>query len=66
MLIGGFLLILGLAFTILGKMPFIGRLPGDIVFNRGNFTVCFPIVTMLLLSLVLTVIINIVLRIFRA
>lgn len=66
MMVGGFLILLGLIFTVVGKVPFIGRLPGDIVFNRGNFTVYLPIVTMLFVSLILTVVINIILRIFRA
>lgn len=39
----------------------IGRLPGDIQFERGNFKFYFPIVTCILLSLLLTILI----RIFR-
>ena len=32
----------------------IGRLPGDVIYRRGNFTFYFPIVTSILLSLILT------------
>lgn len=39
----------------------LGRLPGDVQFQRGNFKFYFPIVTCLLLSLLLTLI----LKIFR-
>jgi hypothetical protein len=39
-----------------------GFLPGDIVIRRQNFTLVFPIVTMLLVSLVLTVLLNLLFR----
>ena len=45
-----------------GKIPGVGRLPGDILVQRGNFTFYFPIVTMLVLSLLLTLILNVVFR----
>jgi len=50
------IVILGLLLTFLGKIPLIGRLPGDIVFRRGNFTFYFPLATSILLSILLTVI----------
>lgn len=40
----------------------LGKLPGDIVIERENFTCFFPIVSSILLSIVLTLLINIVLR----
>ena len=45
---------LGLVLSFAGKVPFLGRLPGDIVWRRGNTTVYLPIATSLLLSLLLT------------
>jgi hypothetical protein len=53
MLTGGILFVLGLAFTYLGRAG-VGRLPGDIVVERGHFTFYFPIVTSILLSLILS------------
>ena len=53
MLVGGLLFMLGAALTFLGRTP-LGRLPGDIVLERGNLTVYFPIVTSILLSLILS------------
>ena len=53
MMTGALLFVLGLAFTFLGRAG-VGRLPGDIVVERGNFTFYFPIVTSILLSLLLT------------
>jgi hypothetical protein len=46
---------LGLLLTFVGRVPFLGRLPGDIVFRKGNLTVYFPLATSILLSIVLTV-----------
>ena len=53
MLAGGLLFVVGFAFTLLGRTG-LGRLPGDIVIQRGNFSFYFPIVTSILLSLILS------------
>jgi hypothetical protein len=45
---------LGLLLTLGGKIPGLGRLPGDIVVERGNFRLYVPLATSLLLSLILT------------
>jgi hypothetical protein len=50
---GGLLFVLGLLLTFAGRTG-IGRLPGDIVVERGNFTFYFPIVTSILLSLIVS------------
>lgn len=50
MIIGGLLLIVGFF------MQFIGKLPGDIVFKKGNTTVFFPIVTCIVISIVLSLV----------
>ncbi|WP_083916941.1 DUF2905 family protein [Coprothermobacter platensis] len=62
------LLILGLLLwvfssTRLRLIPF-GRLPGDIYIKRGNFVFYAPIVSFLILSLLLTLFVNIIVRIF--
>jgi hypothetical protein len=57
LMIGGALLFgLGAFFWLGGKIPGLGRLPGDIVIKRGNFTVYFPLATCILLSVVLSLI----------
>ena len=53
---GVILVVVGIAVTFWDKIPFIGRLPGDISFKRGNVTVYVPIVTSLVLSILLTLI----------
>jgi hypothetical protein len=54
LVLGGVLFVIGLLFTLGARIPGLGRLPGDIVFRKGNFTFYFPLVTSLLLSLLLT------------
>ena len=53
MVAGGLLFVIGLAFTVMGRVG-LGRLPGDIVVERGNFSFYFPVVTSILLSLILS------------
>ncbi len=62
-LIGGalVLLVLGGLFLLLGRLG-LDRLPGDLVFRRGGFTVYFPIGLMILLSVVGTLVLNFLLR----
>jgi uncharacterized membrane protein len=55
------LLVLGGALFLLGRFG-VDRLPGDLVFRRGNFTLYFPIGLMILLSVVGTIVLNIVFR----
>jgi len=55
-LFGGFLLALGLFFILGGRFLHLGRLPGDILIKRGNFTFYFPIVTCVALSVILSLI----------
>jgi len=45
---------LGLLLTLAGKLPWLGRLPGDITIRRENFTFYFPLATSIILSLLLT------------
>ena len=63
LLVGGalVLLVLGGLFVLLGRLG-LDRLPGDLVFRRGNLTVYFPIGLMILLSVVGTVVLNVLLR----
>lgn len=65
LIVGVVTLLLGLLLTLIGKLPFLGRLPGDIVIRRGNSTLYMPIITSILLSLLLTVLLNVILRLFR-
>ena len=48
--------LVGVVLMLVGRVPWLGRLPGDIHIQRGNWTFYFPLATSLLLSLVLTLI----------
>jgi hypothetical protein len=63
LLIGGaiVLLVLGGIFLLLGRFGF-DRLPGDLVFRRGNFTLYAPIGLMIVVSIVLTLLLNLFFR----
>ena len=57
------LIVLGIVITLIGvgllfadKIPFLGRLPGDIHVKRGNFTFYFPLATSIVISILLTLI----------
>ncbi len=60
--LGVFLALLGLLFIFGQKLPFLGRLPGDISLQKGNLSFLFPLGTCLLLSAGLTVLLNIIIR----
>jgi hypothetical protein len=62
LLFGVFLSLLGCFFIFGQRVPFIGRLPGDIFLERGNTSFFFPLVTCLILSLVLTLVVNLAIR----
>jgi DUF2905 family protein len=59
--LGLFLVVLGLIFSLGGKLPWLGHLPGDLYIQRGRFTFYFPLATSILIS----VIVSLVLYFFR-
>ena len=59
LIIGGVMLAaVGVIVLLAGKVPLLGRLPGDIVYRKGGTTFYFPLVTCLLLSLILSLLLN--------
>ena len=61
--IGRFLLLFGIVLVLIGgflmlsdKTPWLGKLPGDIIIQKKNVTLYFPLATCILLSLLLTLI----------
>lgn len=57
LIIGGVLVLVGLLMVALGKLG-LGRLPGDILYRRDAVTIYFPIVTMILLSIILSLLLT--------
>ncbi len=51
---GVVLAVLGGLLLLVGKVPFLGRLPGDIVIRRENWSLFFPFTTSLAISILLT------------
>ena len=65
--IGRTLLIIGLVVAAVGvvlilapRIPLLGKLPGDISFQRDGVTVVIPLATMLLISIILTIVLNLI------
>jgi hypothetical protein len=57
-LFGALIIIAGVILLFADRIPFLGKLPGDIVYRKGNFTLYVPIVTMLVISVLLTILLN--------
>lgn len=66
--VGRTLIVLGLLLAVVGVVLLLGgrmelgRLPGDFVLRRGGWTFAFPLATSLLVSLALTLLLNVILR----
>ena len=58
MALGGSLFAFGALLTFGGRLFRLGRLPGDILVHKGNFTFYFPILTCIILSLLLSLLMN--------
>jgi uncharacterized membrane protein YidH (DUF202 family) len=56
-LVGVVLALLGGLLLVVGKVPFLGRLPGDVVIRRENWSLYVPLTTSLVISIVLTVLV---------
>ena len=64
LLTGGLIAAAGVLLILGGRLG-LGRLPGDIIIRRENFTFYFPLATMLLVSLLLTLLSNLLGRFFK-
>lgn len=64
------IVVLGIAVAVIGllvwsgALSWFGRLPGDLRIDRGNVKVFFPITSMILISIVLTLVLNLLRRFF--
>jgi hypothetical protein len=56
--LGVVLVVVGLVVAFADRIPYLGRLPGDIVVKKRGFTLYFPLMTALLVSLVFTLLLN--------
>jgi len=53
-LLGIILIVIGFFFMAGGKISWLGRLPGDIIINKKNFTFYFPITTSIIISIIIS------------
>jgi hypothetical protein len=54
-ILGIILIIVGIGFMVGDKIPFIGKLPGDIMIKKERFSFYFPITTSIIISIILTI-----------
>jgi hypothetical protein len=59
-LLGVVLIAVGLILLFFQKIPFLGKLPGDIVIKRENFTFSFPLATSIVVSLLIGLILSVI------
>ena len=62
---GIILIFVGVITLLLGKLPFVGKLPGDIYIKKEGFSFYAPLVTMLLISLILSLIFTLITNLRR-
>ena len=58
-ILGLVLVLVGLGFMFADKIPYIGRLPGDIYVKKERFSFYFPITTSIIISIILTILFSI-------
>ena len=70
--LGKWMIVAGLAIAAIGgllwllsRLPFIGNLPGDIRIQGENYSIFIPLGTMILLSIILTIVLNVVARLLN-
>jgi len=62
LIIGGCIIIMGLVLIFSHHIPFLGKLPGDIIIKKEGFSFYFPVVTFIFISIALTIVINCILH----
>lgn len=64
-MVGVMITIMGLTIFLISKMSDLKWLPGDIVIRKRNFVLIVPITSMILISVILTVVLNIISKFFK-
>ncbi len=65
LIVGGVTAAIGLALVLAPRLPWLGHLPGDIHYRGRNTSFHFPLTTCIVVSIVLTLVLNLALRLFR-
>lgn len=59
-ILGIVLIVIGLALLGIQKLPFLGKLPGDIIVKRENFTFYFPLATSIIVSILISLVLYLI------
>jgi hypothetical protein len=59
-LIGSLLIVVGLAILVFPRLPFVGKLPGDILLKKENYTFYFPLATSIVISIIISLILYVI------
>jgi hypothetical protein len=59
------ILLLGGIVMLAGRLPGLDHLPGTVLIQRGNFTLAIPVGAMIVASILATIVLNLVVRLFR-
>jgi hypothetical protein len=59
---GAVIVLAGVMLVVAGRVPWLGRLPGDIVVRRDNFVLVFPLMSCLLVSAVISIVLYLLRR----
>jgi len=59
---GVLLIFAGMFFVLANRIPFLGKLPGDIYIHKKHFSFFFPITTSIIVSIILTILLNLFLK----
>jgi len=59
-ILGIVLIVIGVVLLLAQKLPFLGRLPGDIMIKKENFTFYFPLATSILVSIIISLILYLI------
>lgn len=60
LIFGAIFVVLGFIFLLIGRVPWLGKLPGDIFIRRGDSSFYFPLVTCIVISVIVTTLANVV------
>ncbi|MFN8532252.1 MAG: DUF2905 family protein [Dehalococcoidia bacterium] len=61
-LLGGGLLVVGVLMVVVGRLSGVGRLPGDLLIEGSGFSCFIPLASMIVVSLLLTLVLNVLVR----
>jgi hypothetical protein len=59
-LIGVLLIVVGLVILVFPRLPFVGKLPGDILLKKENYTFYFPLATSIVISIIISLILYVI------